>query len=51
MVDQTFENLEAVGVEDQIGAFAADAGYFREDNVTSLESKDRMKTGVFCRQL
>lgn len=42
MVDQTLENLDAVGVEENIGAFSADAGYFSEDNVTSLEENDRI---------
>jgi len=42
MVEQTLENLDAVGVEENIGAFTADAGYFSEDNVTSLEENDRI---------
>jgi hypothetical protein len=42
MVAQTLENLDAVGVEENIGAFTADAGYFSEDNVTSLEENDRI---------
>ena len=33
MVAQTLENLDAVGVEDNVGAFTADAGYFSEDNM------------------
>ena len=36
------ENLNAVGVEENIGAFTADAGYFSEDNVTSLEENERI---------
>jgi transposase len=42
MVDQTLENLDAAGVEENIGAFTADAGYFSEDNVNSLEGNDRI---------
>lgn len=42
MVDQTLENLDAVGVEENISNFTADAGYFSEDNVTSLEENDRI---------
>jgi len=42
MVDQTLENLDAVGVEENISSFTADAGYFSEDNVTSLEENDRI---------
>jgi transposase len=42
MVAQTLENLDAVGVEKNIGAFTADAGYFSEDNVTFLEENDRI---------
>jgi hypothetical protein len=42
MVDQTLENLDAVGVEENIGSFTADAGYFSEDNVTSLDESDRI---------
>jgi hypothetical protein len=42
MVDQTLENLDAVGVEENIDAFTADAGYFSEDNVTTLEQNDRI---------
>ena len=43
MVDQTIENLDAVGVEDNIGAFSADAGYFSDDNVTMLEANERIE--------
>lgn len=42
MVKQTLENLDAVGVEENIGAFTADAGYFSEDNVTTLEANERI---------
>jgi transposase len=42
MVEQTLENLDALGVEENIGAFTADAGYFSEDNVTTLEANDRI---------
>lgn len=42
MVEQTLENLDAVGVEENIGAFTTDAGYFSEDNVPSLEENDRI---------
>jgi hypothetical protein len=42
MVDQTLDNLDEIGVEENIGAFTADAGYFSEDNVTTLEQNDRI---------
>ena len=42
MVDQTLDNLDALGVEENIGAFTADAGYFSEENVTNLEQNDRI---------
>lgn len=42
MVDQTVENLDAVGVEENIEAFTADTGYFSEENVTTLEANDRI---------
>lgn len=42
MVAQTLENLDAIGVTENIGAFTADAGYFSEENVTSLEANDRI---------
>jgi transposase len=42
MVEQTLANLDAVGVEENIDAFTADAGYFSEENVTGLEQNDRI---------
>lgn len=42
MVAQTLENLDAVGVEENIGALTADAGYFSEDNVTTLAANERI---------
>lgn len=42
MVEQTIENLDEVGVEENIGAFTADAGYFSEENVNSLEANERI---------
>jgi hypothetical protein len=42
MVAQTLENLDAVGVEENIGAFTADAGYFSESNVTTLAANERI---------
>ncbi len=42
MVEQTLENLDAVGVEENINAFTADTGYFSEENVTYLEKNDRI---------
>jgi len=40
MVEQSRENLEAAGVDERIGAFDADAGYFSEQNVAYLEGED-----------
>jgi len=40
MVEQTLENLDAVGVEENVNAFTADTGYFSEENVTHLEEND-----------
>lgn len=42
MVAQALENLDAVGVEENIRAFTADAGYFSEDNVATLAKNDRI---------
>ena len=42
MVKQTLENLDAVGVQENIRAFTADAGYFSEDNVARLEGNERI---------
>lgn len=42
MVAQTLENLNAVGVEENIEAFTADAGYFSEDNAAALEANERI---------
>lgn len=42
MVEQTLENLDTIGVKENIGAFTADAGYFSEDNVTTLEANERI---------
>ena len=39
MVEQSKENLEAAGVEEKIGAFDADTGYFSEENVSYLEGE------------
>ena len=43
MIAQTLENLDAVGVEENVGVFTADAGYFSEDNVTTLEANERIE--------
>ena len=42
MVEQTLKNLDAVGVEENIDAFTADAGYFSDENATDLEENDRI---------
>ncbi len=39
MVEQSQENLQAAGVEEKIGAFDADTGYFSEENVSYLEGE------------
>jgi len=39
MVEQSQENLQAAGVDEKIGAFDADTGYFSEENVTYLEGE------------
>jgi len=43
MVEQTLENLDEVGVEENIGAFTADAGYFSEENVQALDANERIE--------
>jgi hypothetical protein len=43
MLEQAIENLDAIAVTDPIGAFTADAGYFSETNVATLEQKDRVR--------
>ncbi len=40
MVEQSQENLQAAGVEEKIGAFDADTGYFSEENVSYLEGEE-----------
>lgn len=42
LVEQTVQNLDEVGVEENIRAFTADAGYFSEENVDSLEANERI---------
>ena len=37
MVDQTVENLDAAGVDENIKAFTADAGYFSEENMDAVD--------------
>jgi myosin heavy subunit len=39
MVEQSQENLQAAGVDEKIGAFDADTGYFSEENVSYLEGE------------
>src|SRR3990170_3289271 len=39
MVAQAQENLAEVGVEEKIGAFDADTGYYSEENVSHLEGE------------
>jgi transposase len=39
MIEQSQENLEAASVEEKIGAFDADSGYYSEDNVSYLEGE------------
>jgi transposase len=40
MVEQSRENLQAAGVDEKIGAFDADTGYFSEENVSYLEDQE-----------
>ena len=42
MVDQTVENLDAAGVDENIKAFTADAGYFSEENMDAVDSNARI---------
>jgi len=42
MVDQALSNLDEVGVTDNVNAFTADAGYFSEENMESLDGNDRL---------
>ena len=48
MVAQTLENLDAIGVTENIGSFTADAGYFSEENVTSLEANERINAAYIA---
>ena len=48
MLEQTIENMDAAGVEDDIKAFTADAGYFSEDNVNILEGNDRIRDALLA---
>ena len=42
MVDQTLANLDEVEVTDNVKAFTADAGYFSEDTMESLDANERI---------
>ena len=42
MIDQTVENLDAAGVDENIKAFTADAGYFSEENMDAVDSNARI---------
>lgn len=42
MVEQAIANLDDAGVEDNINAFTADAGYFSEENMEALDSNERI---------
>ena len=42
MTDQTIDNLDDAGVIENIGAFTADTGYFSEDNMSALDSNERI---------
>ena len=48
MVNQALDNTSEVGVEDNVKAFTADAGYFSEDNVESAEAHDRIDDAFFA---
>jgi transposase len=48
MVNQAMENTSEAGVEDNVKAFTADAGYFSEDNVESSESNERIDEAYFA---
>lgn len=39
MVSQAQQNLESAGVQEKMGAMAADSGYYSEDNVSFLEKE------------
>ncbi len=42
MVDQTIGNLDEAGVEECVGVFTANTGYFSEGNIESLDSNARI---------
>jgi transposase len=42
MMDQTIANLNRAGVTENIKSFTADAGYFSEENMKSLDSNGRI---------
>ena len=42
MVDQSMTNLDEVEVSDNVDSFTADAGYFSEENMESLDSNERI---------
>ena len=48
MVEQTIENLDAVGVAENVEAFTADAGYYSEENVAVLDENDRIEEGYLA---
>ncbi len=42
MVNQTSDNLEAVGVTEKVRAFTADAGYFSEENMVAVDKNNHL---------
>ena len=42
MTEQAIVNLDDAGVTENIGAYTADAGYFSEENMNSLDSNERI---------
>lgn len=42
MVDQALKNLNDAGVKENIRAFTADAGYFSEQNMETLDANERL---------
>jgi hypothetical protein len=48
MTEQTIANLDAAGVQENIGAYTADAGYFSEENMDAVDANKRIEAAYFA---
>jgi len=48
MVETALSNIESAGVEESVGVFTADAGYFSEDNMNYLDEHENIKASYIA---